>query len=155
MICVNSENLKIFDLLGFLACVSILILITGSFSLLLAPPYAVTLYLIIYDSRGKYSSPLAITISYLFVLVTTEILHVSLGISEFSLILNVIAVSLFISLSRYSHPPALALTIFSYIEHNTFLFIVTSLLALLLILAMAYIIRKLRNIMNESGNSPN
>lgn len=151
MIFVNLENQKLFELLAFLACVSLLILITSDFSLLLAPPYAVTLYLIIYDSGGKYSSQTAIAISYLFVLATTEILHIFLGVSEFSLILNVIVVGLFISLSRHTHPPALALTIFSYIVHATFLFIVTSLLALALILVMSYIVKGAKNYIRKGS----
>jgi hypothetical protein len=44
--------------------------------------------------------------------------------------MNVVLVSGFVSFTRFRHPPAIALTIFSYIVHETISFFLASLLVL-------------------------
>ncbi|MGC8608542.1 MAG: hypothetical protein ACP5UV_01580 [Thermoplasmata archaeon] len=111
----------------------------------LAPPYAVTAYLVTMDPKGKYSRAENIALSYIIVIITTEILHFLLGFSYIPLIINVLIVSIFISYSKYSHPPAIALTIFSYIIHGTVPFVIAS----VSVLAMIIIFRLLLNVLEK------
>lgn len=121
----------------FLAIVGV-ILATGTLlpgSVLIAPPYAVTAYLMVFDRGQRYARPRNIVVSYLFVLASSEVFAVALGVTILALLLNVLTVSVFISFTPFSHPPALALTIFSYLFHDPLRFTVESLLVLLLVAA--------------------
>lgn len=118
----------------FLVFVALFLLIVGviliSRSLLIAPPYAVTAFLIVFDRDGKYAQPKSIVASYLVVVGSSELFVLALGVTYLALVLNVIVVSAFIALTRFAHPPALALTIFSYIAHDSLAFSLTSLIVL-------------------------
>ncbi len=113
----------------------------------LAPPYAVTAYLVTMDPRGKYSKTENIALSYILVIFTTEVLHFLLGFSYIPLIINVSVISIFISYTKYAHPPALALTIFSYIVHSTIPFVIAS----FSVLAIILIFRLILNIFEKKG----
>ncbi len=78
---------------------------------ILAPPYAVSAYLLMFERGTKFSRWDGFAASYLFAVASSEALHVILGSSELAMSLNVILVSIFVALTRYSHPPAIALTI--------------------------------------------
>ncbi|PYB67781.1 hypothetical protein DMB44_07835 [Thermoplasma sp. Kam2015] len=95
--------------------------------ILLAPPFAVSAYLITVESRGRFSDPNSIIVSYLLVIALTTIFHIFLGVQFLSIYLNVSLIAIFITLSRFRHPPAIALAIFSYIAHNDILFVESSL----------------------------
>lgn len=117
--------------------VAILVIIAISFYdslFLLAPPYAVSAYLMIFENQSKFSKKSYVAVSYLFVILSSKIIHLALGISTYFMALNVVIVSLFISYSKFSHSPAIALTIFSYIVHNTIFFAFTSVVVLLAII---------------------
>lgn len=130
---------KAIGFLFYTATLLIIIAISSYGSLfLLAPPYAVSAYLMIFESKSKFSRKSFVAVSYIFVILSSEIIHISLGISLYSMALNVIIVSLFVSYSRYSHPPAIALAIFSYIVHNALSFAITSLIVLSVILVITY-----------------
>ena len=130
---------KAIEFLVYTVAILVIIAISSYDSLfLLAPPYAVTAYLMIFENRSKFSRRSDVAFSYLFVIMSSEVVHLSLGISIYSMAINVIVVSLFISYSRYSHPPAIALAIFSYIVHNTILFATTSLIVLSVIVLISY-----------------
>jgi hypothetical protein len=115
----------------FLAIVGVIVL---SKTLLIAPPYAVTAYLVVFNRGTKYAEPSSILASYLVVIGTTEIFQYAFGVTVPALVANVTVVALFIAFTKYSHPPALALTIFSYIVHESFSFVLTSLIVLLIVL---------------------
>jgi len=114
----------------FLAIVAV---IWGSGTLLIAPPYAVTAYLVVFDRKSRYAAPSSILASYLVVIGSSELFEFFLGISLLALVLNVVLVSLFIAFTRFSHPPALALTIFSYIVHDSPVFVLSSLVVLAMV----------------------
>ena len=118
---------RILSYILFLTFITIIV-IGSSFDnlFLVAPPYAVSLYLIILESKSKFSNKKNIIFSYSFVILTTEVIHVIIGIGTISLLINLILVSIFISFSKFSHPPAIALTIFSYIEHQLTAFTIDS-----------------------------
>ena len=118
---------RILSFLLYLAFMSIIV-VGSSFDnlFLVAPPYAVSLYLITFESKSKFSKRKNIIFSYSFVILTTELIHVILGIGTLPLLVNLIVVSVFISFSGYSHTPALALTIFSYIDHQLTAFTIDS-----------------------------
>jgi hypothetical protein len=136
----NSDKLyKLIDFAFYVITVIIIILISSFNALfLLAPPYAVTAYLIIFEHGGKFSKKKSVLFSYLFVIFSSEFIHLALGISPLYMTANVIIVSAFISFTGNNHPPAIALTIFSYIVHSTVYFALTSILVLLVIMILAY-----------------
>ena len=136
----NSEKLhKAIEFIFYTITVIIIISISSINSLfLIAPPYAVTAYLIIFEHGGKYSKKKSVLVSYLFVIFSSELIHLTLGISPVYMTVNVIVVSAFISVTDYKHPPAIALTIFSYIVHSTVYFAITSIMVLLVIIILAY-----------------
>lgn len=130
---------KAIEFLVYTIAILVIIAISSYDSLfLLAPPYAVTAYLMIFENRSKFSKRSYVAISYLFVIFSSEIIHLTLGISPYFMALNVVIVSLFISYSKFSHPPAIALTIFSYIVHNTIFFAFTSVVVLLVIILISF-----------------
>ncbi len=113
----------------FLAVLLLLLGITSALrGLLLAPAFAATAYLAVFTPETKYNRPLGIVLSYLVVVASTEVFELVLGVTLLALVLNVILVSLFITVSPFSHVPAIALTIFSYLVHDPVAFAVTSLL---------------------------
>ncbi len=114
----------------FLAIVGIIL---GSRSLLIAPPYAVTAYLVVFNRGSKYAQLRSVVGSYLAVIALSGVFELVLGVTVLALVLNVAAVSLFITFTPYSHPPALALTIFSYIAHDSVAFSLTSLVVLVIV----------------------
>ena len=122
------------SLVGFSLYLAIFLAIVGVIlafkSLLIAPPYAVSAYLIVFDRESKYARSRNIVVSYLFVIASSEAFTLVLGVTDLALVLNVLVVSVFITVTPYAHPPALALTIFSYIVHDPWSFTVTSLIVL-------------------------
>lgn len=134
-------RLKKFSL--FLVVFSIMMMVISvQKSFLLAPPYAVSAYLLIFERESKFSRPENIAVSYVFVIISSEVFHLTLGTDLTALMLNMLIVSAFISFTKYSHPPALALTIFSYIVHNTPDFVYTSLIVLAIIVVSDLLIKK-------------
>jgi len=123
----------------FLAIVAVIVL---SKSLLIAPPYAVTAYLVVFNRGSKYAEPSSILGSYLVVIGTTELFQYTFGVTVPALVANVTVVGLFIAFTKYSHPPALALTIFSYIVHESVPFVLTSLVVLLIVIVAALVIQR-------------
>lgn len=130
---------KVIDFVFYVITVIIIIWISSFDAFfLLAPPYAVSAYLIIFEHGGKFSKKKSVLFSYLFVIFSSEFIHLTLGISPLYMAANVIIVSAFISFTGNNHPPAIALTIFSYIVHSTVYFALTSILVLLVIMILAY-----------------
>ena len=99
--------------------------------------------MVIFAPRTAYARPQGIAASYLLVLVTAALFQFTLGVTVLALVANVLVVSLFITFSPLSHPPALALTIFSFIAHDTLSFTETSIVVLLIVLALSFAIEKL------------
>jgi hypothetical protein len=114
----------------FLAIVGVIVV---SKTLLIAPPYAVTAYLMVFNRGTKYAQPRSIVAAYLVVIASSVVFEYVLGVTLLALVLNVIVVSLFISFTPFSHPPALALTIFSYIVRDSPSFVLTSLVVLAIV----------------------
>src|SRR5579875_3339042 len=130
------DSSRVVDFIVFVCCVFTILFVTfhrGVF--LLAPPYDVTAYLVVFEKKSKFSKPTSTVFSYVIVIVTSAILHLLLGDSIISLTLNVLIVAAFISFTRFTHPPALA--IFSYLTNDTLGFSLTSLLVLAIIFAFA------------------
>jgi CBS-domain-containing membrane protein len=116
----------------FLAIVGVIVV---SKTLLIAPPYAVSAYLMVFNRGRKYAQPPSIIASYLVVIASSVAFEYVLGVTLVALVLNVAVVSLFISFSPFTHPPALALTIFSYIVRDSPAFVLTSVVVLLIVVA--------------------
>jgi hypothetical protein len=112
----------------------------------MAPPYGVTAYLATFARKNEFSKPVNFVMSYIFVIATTEILHSVLGFSIIVVLTNVIMVSAFISFTRFKHPPAIALTIFSYIIHETDYFIFASLAVLPILVTIHVLVNRLNMI---------
>lgn len=125
----------------FLAIVGVIASSPGVF--LIAPPYAVTAYLIVFGPRERYAQPRNIVASYLVVLGSSAAFESVLGIGLVALALNVAVVALFIAFSGFAHPPALALTIFSYIVHDPVTFTLTSLIVLLIVVGIALVFARI------------
>jgi CBS-domain-containing membrane protein len=129
---------RLFNFIMFLCCSLIIVFVTfhrGIF--LLAPPYDVTAYLVLFETKSKFSKPNSVILSYIIVIITSLLLHYLVGESIVSLTLNVSIVAAFISFTRFTHPPAPALTIFSYLTNDTLGFSLTSLLVLAIIFGFA------------------
>lgn len=125
--------------------------ILGSGSLLVAPPYAVTAYLVAFNRESRYSEPSSIFASYLVVIASSEAFEFLFGISTVALVANVTIVALFIAFTRYSHPPALALTIFSYIVHDSVSFVLSSLVVLVIVTVADAAIEKVWPTRTQAG----
>jgi hypothetical protein len=123
----------------FLAIVGVIV---GSRNLLIAPPYAVTAYLMVFNRGSKYAQPKSIAAAYGVVIASSAAFEFFLGVTVVSLVLNVAVVSLFITLTPFSHPPALALTIFSYLVHDSPVFILTSLVVLLIVVVADIVLNR-------------
>ena len=126
--------------LSILAVIISLVAIRGGY--ILAPPYAVSAYLVVFQRNTKYSSRQCLIATYTFVILSSDIFHFLLGESLFGMILNVLIVSAFVTFTDLTHPPAIALTIFSYIAGDPLDFTISSGLSLLALFAASLIIEK-------------
>lgn len=95
----------------------------------------------IFERGVKFSRPSSALVSYIAVMAVTTILHLAFGQSELSLAASVILVSAFISFTKFSHPPAIALAIFSYLAGDIIGFIVTTLVVLAIIFLFTAAVR--------------
>ncbi len=134
----QTNPARVFRYLLFVACALVILLVTLNRRLfLLAPPYDVTAYLMIFERGVKFSRPTSVIVSYLVVISVTALLQFTLGQSELSLTASVLLVSAFISFTRFSHPPAIALAIFSYFANDVTGFVITTLIVLAIVLGFA------------------
>jgi CBS-domain-containing membrane protein len=150
----TGGHTRILDFGFFVLCTIIIVSITyrrGVF--LLAPPYDVTAYLVLFEKTSKFSRPLSVGLSYVAVIVSTLILHTLIGDNIVSLTLNVLFVAAFISSTKYSHPPALALTIFSYLTKDILGFAVTSLTILIVIFGVHVLATRVMGLKRGKPNS--
>jgi hypothetical protein len=115
--------------------------------LLLAPPYGVTAYLSTFMRESEFSKPESIVLSYLAVILSTEGFHFFYGYSVFALLLNVFVVSAFISFTKFKHPPAIALTIFSYIFHAAVSFVLASVVVLAMIVSVRMVVGRVEQVL--------
>ena len=141
----NTDNppilRKIKDYVIYLIILAVIIsLITIRGNYILAPPYAVSAYILVFQRNTKYASRKSLVATYLLVITTSDIIHLVLGTGLDGLVLNVIVISAFITFSEFSHPPAIALAIFSYIAADPLDFSISSLLALAALLASSFIL---------------
>jgi hypothetical protein len=143
----DADNPTIYDklkdyiiFLTILTVILSLIAIRGEY--ILAPPYAVSAYLVVFQRNTKYASRKSLLATYLLVIITSDIIHIVLGTGLDGLILNVIIISAFITFTEFSHPPAIALAIFSYIVADPLDFTISSILALAALLTGSLIIEK-------------
>jgi len=121
-----------FMFLSILAAIFSLVELRGDY--ILAPPYAVSAYIIVFQRNTKYSSRKSLAITYILVIISSDVLHVIFSDSLPGMILDVLVVSGFITFTNYSHPPAIALTIFSYLVASPLDFTFSSVLSLLSLL---------------------
>ncbi len=126
--------------LAILAAIFSLITIRGNY--ILAPPYAVSAYLIVFQKGTKYASRASLLATYSLVIVSSDLLHMVFGASLNGIIVNVIIVSAFITFTDLSHPPAIALAIFSYIAGDPLDFTISSVLSLLALLVSSFLLDK-------------
>ena len=134
---------KVKNYLIFLLILSVifsLIAIRGDY--ILAPPYAVSAYLVAFQRNNKYSSRESLIATYALVIISSDALHFLFGGSLVGMIFNVLIVSAFVTFTNLTHPPAIALTIFSYIAGDPLNFTISSGLSLLALLAASLIIEK-------------
>ena len=102
--------------------------------LYLAPPFAVSSYLAVYERNTKFSNSVSIISSYLFVLFVTMIVRIFISDIEAGLIVSTLLAMAFISFTRFEHPPMIALTIFSFLVPNFQAFAESTFIALALII---------------------
>lgn len=129
-----------FIFLSILGVILSLVTIRGNY--ILAPPYAVSAYLIVFERNTKYSSMGSLVSTYALVILSSDTLHFLLGVSLVGMVLNVVIVSAFVTFTNLTHPPAIALTIFSYIAGNPLDFTISSVLSMAALLAASLIMRK-------------
>ena len=142
----TPDHQRVTDFLFFVVCSLVIIFATSRRGVfLLAPPYDVTAYLVLFEKNSKFSKPTSVAVSYAMVILSTLVLHSLLGNTAISLTLNVLLVAAFISATGFSHPPALALTIFSYLTADTLGFSLTSSFVLIVIFCFMMVDRKLTN----------
>ncbi len=136
---------KIRDYIVFLALLgAIFSLITIRGNYILAPPYAVSAYLVVFQRNTKYSSRQSLAATYTLVILSSDTLHFILGESIIGMVLNVVIVSAFVTFTNFTHPPAIALTIFSFIAGNPLDFTISSVLSLVALLTVSLLIEKYR-----------
>lgn len=136
----------------FLAFLLILLGVTSALrGLLLAPAFAATAYLAVFTPDTPYTRPLGIVLSYLVVVGSTEAFELVFGVTFLALVLNVVLVSLFITFSPFSHVPAIALTIFSYLVHDPYAFAVTSLVMTGVVAVEAFAIERVPAVRRRLG----
>jgi len=109
----------------------------------IAPPYAVSLYLVIFDTKSKYSAYSSLAFSYLLVIATTVLIHFFIGDTIYSMAVNVLIVSLAMTALDMIHPPSIALTIFSYLLKNIDAVAIYSVVVLLILLLLRYLLAKI------------
>ncbi len=109
-------------------------------NLLLAPPYAVSIYLTVFDHHSRFARPESIATSYAVVIASSSVFQYWLGATVLTLLLNVLLVSSFISFTPYTHPPALALTLFSYLVHDLMSFTIASIVVLAIVVVVDLIL---------------
>ncbi len=126
-----------------------LIVLGGVFSLIsikgdyiLAPPYAVSAYLIVFEHGTKYASRKSLAVTYLLVILLTDLVHVLNGTHLIGMLLSVIGISAFITFTDFSHPPAIALVIFSFLSSSILDFTISSLLSLVVLIVTSYLTGK-------------
>ncbi len=139
----SSLQMKIRDYFLFLAILGVifsLVELRGDY--ILAPPYAVSAYIIVFQRNTKYSSRSALAVTYFLVIVSSDFLHVILGNNLLGMILDVLVVSGFITFTNYSHPPAIALTIFSYLIASPLDFTISSVLSLIALISSSILLEK-------------
>jgi hypothetical protein len=124
----------------FLAIVGVIL---GSKSLLIAPPFAVSAYTVVFQHSAKYSETRSIAASYVLVIASSVLLEEAFGAVLIALVVNVLLISLFITFTRFSHPPAIALTIFSYLIHDPVLFAFTSSIVLAIVVAASILFERI------------
>ena len=152
----GSEGRHVVDFVIFLVTISLIVGITSSTGLLLlAPPYGVTAYLATFVRKSEFSKPEGIVLSYTIVILSTEVLKYFYGHSALAVLLNVVIVSAFISFTRFKHPPAIALTIFSYIIHTTISFLLASIVVLGIIIGIHTLVRRIDTGFHTGSNSVN
>ena len=109
---------------------------------ILAPPYDVSAYIVVFQRNTKYSNRKSLIATYTIVILSSDALHFLLGESLVGMILNVLIVSAFVTFTNLTHPPAIALTIFSYLAGVPLDFTISSGLSLLALLSASVIIEK-------------
>lgn len=129
----RSRNLSFL----FLILVFALILYFTNFTrgLYLAPPFAVSTYLAVYERNTRFSGSVSIISSYIFVLFVTFTVRIFISDIEIGLIVSTIIAMAFISFTRFEHPPMIALTIFSFLVPDFQAFAESTLIALVLIIS--------------------
>ena len=137
----QRDNIR--DYLIFLSILSVifsLIAIRGDF--ILAPPYAVSAYLLVFQKDSGYSKRKCLIATYLVVIASSDLLHLLLLGGLAGIIIDVIVVSAFTTFTDLTHPPAIALAIFSYIIGSPLDFTISSLLSLGALLAGSILIER-------------
>lgn len=139
----KSYKSRIINYLVFLAITSfVLFLISFGKDFLLAPPYAVSAYLLVFRQESHYHNAKSVFATYLLVITGSDLTHFIAGANVIGMLSNVVIVSAFITFTNLSHPPAIALSIFSYITNNPLDFTISSLLALLALVISTILIEK-------------
>ncbi len=87
---------------------------------------------------------MSLLVTYLLVIATSDIIHILIGADLAGMVVNVLIVSAFITFTDFSHPPAIALTIFAYIAGDPLDFTVSSLLALSALMIGSIAVEKIR-----------
>lgn len=139
----SDQYAKVRDYILYLIILAVILLFTtirGDY--ILAPPYAVSAYIVVFQRNTKYASRRSIAVSYLLIIISSDIMHLVLGAGFFGLILNVLIISAFITFTKFTHPPAIALAIFSYIAGDPLDFTISTLLALAVLLTSSLLIDK-------------
>ena len=108
----------------------------------MATQYAVSAYLIIFERNTKFSSRWSLATTYALVILSSDILHFFLGGSLAGMVINVVIGFAFVTFTNLAHPPAIALTIFSYIAGNPLDFTISSVPSLGALLAASLITEK-------------
>ena len=140
----NTNRRKILNYMVFLVIIGVIFAFTffrGEY--ILAPPYAVSAYLIVFERKTVYSKKKSIIATYLLVILLSDLSQIIIGTGIAEMILNVVIISAFITFTKMSHPPAIALAIFSFIVSDPVEFTISSLFSLAVLLASSYIIEKL------------
>ncbi len=134
---------KVMDYGVFLAIVAVIFsLLAFRGNYILAPPYAVSAYIMVFQRKAKNASRINIFITYAVVILSSDLLHLLVGSNLGSMLANVVIVSAFITFTKFTHPPAIALTIFSYIAGDPLDFTISSVLALIALMSASFIMEK-------------
>ena len=127
---------RVFSFLMLILVFALILYLTNfTRGLYLAPPFAVSSYLAVYERNTKFSNSVSIISSYLFVLFVTMIVRVFISDIETGLIVSTLLAIAFISFTKFEHPPMIALTIFSFLVPNFQAFAESTFIALALIIS--------------------